>query len=217
MRNFIEEPAMQVRMPRSAVAMGVLAAAGLLPAVMTTSAVAENNPTYSNVVPQSESATIHAKITAINPETRDVTLKGRSGHTVTLTAGPAVRLDMLKAGDTVNAQYYRSVAFMLTPPKGGMGVPAPGQDEIAQIIAQPAQAPGGIGLRMTKVSGTVVGIDMAAHSIDLVDPSGGGVYTVDVTDPARIAMLPELKVGDTITAVVSQMLAVSIEPAKSWF
>ena len=58
---------------------------------------------------------------------------------------------------------------------------------------------------------------MAAHSIDLVNPSGGGVVTIDVTDPKRIAMLSDLKVGDTITAVVSQALAVSIEPSKSWF
>jgi Cu/Ag efflux protein CusF len=209
---------MQVAMPRRAVALGILALAGLLPAAMTTQAVAQANPTYSNVVPQSEMATIHAKITAINPNTRDVTLQGRSGHSLTVTAGPVVRLDMLKVGDTVNAKYYRSVAFMVSPPKGGMGVPAPSEDEIAQVIARPTQAPGGIGLRVTKVSGTVVGIDLAAHSVDLVDPSGGGIYTIDVTDPGRIAMLSDLKVGDTITAVVSQVLAVSIEPApKSWF
>jgi len=204
-------------MPRSAVAVGLLVAAGLVPAVMSTPAAAQNNPTYRNVVPQSEAATIHAKIIAINSDTRAVTLKGRSGNEVTLTAGPVVRLDMLKVGDTVNAQYYRSVAFVITPPQSGSGVPAPSQDEIAQIVAQPAEAPGGIGVRVTKISGTVVGIDMAAHSIDLVNPSGGGVYTIDVTDPKRIAMLSELKVGDTITAVVSQALAVSIEPSKSWF
>jgi hypothetical protein len=59
---------------------------------------------------------------------------------------------------------------------------------------------------------------MAAHSVDLVNPSGGGVYTVDVTDPERIKMLGSLKVGDTVTAVISQALAVSIEPAStSWF
>jgi Cu/Ag efflux protein CusF len=212
-----KESAMQITMPRSAIAAGLFAAAGVVVAVMTTPAAAQTNPTYRNVVPQSETATIHAKITDINPDTRAVTLKGRSGREVTLTAGPAVRLEMLKIGDTVNAQYYRSVAFVVTPPKAGMGVPTPSHDEIAQIIAQPAEAPGGIGLQLTKISGTVVGIDMGAHSIDLVNPSGGGVYTIDVTDPARIAMLSELKVGDTITAVVSQMLAVSIEPSKSWF
>jgi hypothetical protein len=70
----------------------------------------------------------------------------------------------------------------------------------------------------TEVSGLVVGIDLAAHSIDVVNPTGGGVYTLDVTDPARIAMLPQLKVGDTITAVISQALLISVVPApKSWF
>ena len=54
--------------------------------------------------------------------------------------------------------------------------------------------------------------------VEIVNPSGGGVYTVNVTDPARQALLGNLKVGDTITAVVSQALAVSITPApKSWF
>jgi hypothetical protein len=61
-------------------------------------------------------------------------------------------------------------------------------------------------------------VDLAAHSIDIVNPSGGGIYTIDVTDPSRQALLGNLKVGDTITAVVSQALAVSITPApESWF
>jgi Cu/Ag efflux protein CusF len=165
------------------------------------------------VVPESASITIHAKIQAIDPSTRQVTLTGRSGTSVTTVAGPNVRLELLKVGDTVNAKYYRSVAFLVSQP----GATAP-EDQMTQMIAQPVQAPGGIGVRLTKVSGLVVGIDMAAHSIDVVNPSGGGVYTLDVTDPARIASLSQLKVGDTITAVISQALAASIEPAsKSWF
>jgi hypothetical protein len=68
------------------------------------------------------------------------------------------------------------------------------------------------------VSGTVIGIDLAAHSVEVFNPSGGGIYTIDVTDPSRIAMLGSLKVGDTVTAVISEALAVSIEPApKTWF
>ena len=87
-----------------------------------------------------------------------------------------------------------------------------------QITAQQARVPGGVGVRLTRVSGTVVGIDLAAHSVDLVNPSGGGIYTVDVTDPARVALLSTLKLGDTVTAVISQALAVSIEPAPTnWF
>jgi hypothetical protein len=35
-----------------------------------------------------------------------------------------------------------------------------------------------------------------------------------VTDPQRIAALSSLKVGDTITAVVSEVLAISVKPAS---
>ena len=190
------------------------AGAAIVPVAVPTAAFAQsNNPVLSNVIPQSAAVTLHAKIRAINPETREITLAGRSGTSVTVQAGPAVRLDMLHVGDTVNAQYYRSVAFMLSAP----GMPAP-EDQMEQVIAQSAQAPGGIGVRETKISGLVVGLDQAAHSVDIVDPSGGGIYTINVTDPSRQALLETLKVGDTITAVVSQALAVSITPApKSWF
>jgi Cu/Ag efflux protein CusF len=180
-------------------------------------AAAQTNPTLTNVIPESAAVTLRAKITAIDTGTRAVTLAGASGSAVTLTAGPLVRLDLLKVGDRVNAKYYRSIGFVVNPPADGNGVPV-SDDEIAQITAQQAQVPGGVGVRLTRVSGTVVGIDLAAHSVDLVNPSGGAIYTVDVTDPARVALLSTLKLGDTVTAVISQALAVSIEPAPtSWF
>jgi hypothetical protein len=195
----------------------IVCATPALSVALSEDAAAQANPMLTNVIPDSESATFHAKITAINPETRDVTLVGASGDKVTLTAGPAVRLEKLKVGDRVNVQYYRSVAFMVRPPAGGSGTPV-SDDQITQLLARPAKAPGGIGVRLTKISGTVVGIDMAAHRVDLVNPTGGGIYTIDITDPSRVAMLGSLKVGDTITAVISQALAVSIEPApKGWF
>ena len=173
--------------------------------------------TMTNVIPQSEEVTLQAKITAIDPSTRAVTLKGASGDSVTVTAGPRVLLDLLQVGQTVNAQYYRSVAFVVNPPQGGNGVPV-STDQFTQVTAQPAQAPGGVALRMVKISGTVVAVNLSSNSISVVNPSGGQVYTIDVTNPARIAMLPSLHVGDTINAVVSQVLAVSITPApKGWF
>jgi hypothetical protein len=198
-------------------AIAIAAAVQVLPLALPQAAIAQANPVLSNIIPESEAVTLQAKITAIDPTNRWVTLAGASGHQVTIVAGPNVRLDMLKVGDRVNAKYYRSVGFVVSGPTGGNGVPV-SEDSIAQIIARPAQAPGGVGVKLTKISGTVVGIDMAAHSVDVVNPSGGGVYTVDVTDPDRIKMLGSLRVGDTVTAVISQALAVSIEPAStSWF
>lgn len=196
-----------------AVATLILGTGPMITMTLSTPAVAQGNPVLTNVVPESAAATIQAKITAIDPSTREVTLTGTSGKAVTVKAGPAVRLEMLKVGDTVNAKYYRSVGFAVSPPKGGTGVPV-SEDQMSQMIAQPAQAPGGVALRLTKVSGTVVALNVAEHSLDVVNPSGGGIYTINVTDPERIAMLSSLKVGDTITAVISEALAVSIEKAS---
>lgn len=197
---------------------GVIALAlQAVPLLVIHNPAAAQNPSLTNTIPESEAVTVQAKITAIDPANRSVTLAGASGNQVTVTAGSAVRLEMLKVGDTVNAKYYRSVAFLVTPPAGGDGTPTT-NDQVTQVLARPVQAPGGLGIRTTQVQGTVVGIDLASSSVDVVNPSGGGVYTLHVTDPARIAMLGSLKVGDTITAVVSQVVAVSIEPApKSWF
>ncbi|WP_137140789.1 hypothetical protein [Azospirillum brasilense] len=197
----------------TATAVGILCGALLAPAIAPHPAAAQGRPVLTNVIPESAAVTLHAKITAIDAAKRKVTLAGRSGTPVTVMAGPAVRLEMLKVGDTVDAQFYRSVAFMVSQP----GTPVP-EDEVQQTVARSVEAPGGIGVQVIRLSGLVVGIDLGANSLDLVNPNGGEVYTVNVTDPARQAKLPSLKVGDTITAVVSEALAVSIEPArKSWF
>jgi hypothetical protein len=189
--------------------------AGLPPPVLaqgTVQGTQATSPQLSNVTPESAAVTFQAKIRSIDLATRRVTLVGASGQLALLTAGPNVRPEMLKSGDTVNAKYYRSVAFLLTQP----GAPIP-EDQITDLVAQNVQTPGGFGVRQIRISGLVVSVDMAAHSLDVVDPSGGGVYTINVTDPARQMVMSALKVGDTITAVVSQSLAVSIEPApKSW-
>lgn len=192
----------------------IVAAVGL---PLACPAVAQGLPpqssAYVSPLPLPAAVTIQAKISAINPQTRAVTLTGANGNSVTITAGPLVNLAGLNVGDTVNAKYYRSTATLLSLP----GAPVP-DSEVALAAARNLQTPGGDVVALARVSATVVGIDLATNSIDVVNPSGGAVLTVIVTDPARIAMLPQLQLGDTITAVVSQSLAVSITPApKSWF
>lgn len=199
--------------PGVCVAAIIVGGTGLVPAVLSIPAAAQSRPVLSNVVPADAAVTIHAKIKAIDPAKRHVTLEGPTGKPVTVLAAPEVRLEMLKVGDTVNAQYYRSVAFVISLP----GSPVP-EDAIKQAITRPVEAPGGVGMQVTRVSGLVVGIDLEAHSLDLVSPQGGEIYTVTVTDPERQAALPALKVGDTITATVNEALAVAITPApKSLF
>lgn len=192
----------------SATALLLCGAAVLVTTVAPRTAAAQNNPTYSNVIPQAAAVRLQARIDAIDPKGRQVTLTGRNGQKVTVEAGPMVRLELLKVGDTVNVTYYRSVAFAVSP----SGTQAPG-DEMRMALARKAKTPGGAAVSVTRISGLIVGIDLAAHSLDLVPTGGGGVITVQVTDPARQAAMSGLKVGDTLTAVVSESLAVTIEPA----
>jgi hypothetical protein len=193
----------------AAVALALLPLAGPAGAQGTT----PKPPRVTHAVPLPAAVSVQAKITAINAQTRAITLTGANGDAVTLIAGHLVDLSRLKVGDTVNAKYYRSIAFLVAGP----GVAAP-DNAVAMALARKENAPGGDALVLSRISATVVGIDLAAHSIDVVPPGGGGVHTIVVTVPSRIAMLGKLNIGDTITAVVSESLAISVEPApKSWF
>jgi hypothetical protein len=70
---------------------------------------------------------------------------------------------------------------------------------------------GALGTKLI-VTGTVVGVDLANHTISLVDPSGGIVHTFNVTDPQRQAALRRVKVGDSLTAVGTEAFAIALAP-----
>jgi hypothetical protein len=189
-----------------------VAVAAVLPLAYPASAQGlppQPNP-ITSPVPAPEAKTFHAKVTAINAQAGTVGLAGANGQKLTLKVAPTVDLSQLKVGDIVNAKYYRSVVFVVSTP----GAPVP-ENEIIRVTAQPVRTAGDDVLQLTRITATVVGIDLAAHSVDVVDPSGGAVRTVVVTDPARIAALPKLKVGDNVTVVVSQALLVNLTPVMS--
>src|SRR6516225_2304551 len=100
----------------SLVAVAMVIAVSVSPLVRSTPATAQN-PVLSNVIPPSAQVTIQARVTAIDPAARTVTLVGKNGNEVTVQAGPEVKLEMLHVGDNVTAQYYRSVAFEVVPAK----------------------------------------------------------------------------------------------------
>ena len=56
-----------------------------------------------------------------------------------------------------------------------------------------------------------------AHTISLVNPKGGEVRTLNVKDPEYQQMMSMIKVGDTITAVISEALIAAVEPRSKRF
>ena len=159
----------------------------------------------------SDTVTVRATVKAVDLSKRTVTLVGPEGETKTVKVNKDVQnLPQVKAGDVVIVRYVDSVAFVVAP--AGSKTP---EDMLALAAARatPGQLPAGAVEGKLVVTGLVVGVNPGAHTISLVNPEGGEVRTVKVTDPENQSMLPSIKVGDNLTAVISEAVAVAVEPA----
>jgi len=188
----------------------LLAAAPLLYSSLTTPASAQ--ATGMAGIGASDTVSLRAKVTAIDLDTRMVTLVGPQGRSLTLKVSDEVRnLPQVKPGDTVNLVYHASVTYVLSP----RGSKLPNDSLIAAgARAAPGQMPAAaVGANIVLTS-TVVGVDLAGHKLQLIDPSGGLVRTVDVVTADGQQSMKMIRVGDTITGVVSQALAIAVEPGS---
>jgi hypothetical protein len=155
--------------------------------------------------------TITASVEAINYINREVTLKGALGNTVTFTADKRVkRLNEVKVGDLVQAEYYICLAAELRQP-------TPEEEKVPFVMLDAAgrapkdTSPAGGGLRRFKVVTTVEGLDRPTETVTVKGP-GGNYLTVRVADPAN---LPRMRIGDTIVDTYTEALAISLERAEA--
>lgn len=158
----------------------------------------------------SDTISVRATVKAVNQKSRTVTLVGPQGDTVTLKVGDEVHnLAQVKPGNKVIVKYHASVAYVLAP--SGTKLPDDSMT-MAGVRATPGQMPAGaIGSRMV-VTARVVGVDPVAHTLQLINPSGGLIRTVDVVTPEGQQSMKMINVGDTITAVITEAIAISVEP-----
>ena len=160
----------------------------------------------------SDAVTLKATVKAVDQQNRTVTLVAASGETKTVKVGPDVQnLAQVKPGDVVVARYTESEAYVVAP----AGTKSP-DDMLALAAAQaaPGQLPAGGVAGLSVATGLVVGVNPTARTISVVNPDGGEVRTLTVKNPDYQKMLPSVKVGDTITAVVSEAVVLAVEPAK---
>jgi hypothetical protein len=195
--------------PKSA-AVGLLAAAAFLVPIATLQvASAQQHPQMSNVIPDGGTGSIEGKVLALDHATRAMTIASRDGTPTDLYAGPAVRLDNVEQGDEVEANYTRQVLWVVSP----TSTPAPAG--ATSTVGQVAHTPGGIGPEATQISARVTKID-PGRSFDIVDATGGGMYTIVVTDPTKAAMMSNLQVGNAITVSLTPLTITSMEKC-GWF
>jgi hypothetical protein len=171
---------------------------------------AEENSTTSHSPMAREDAilvSVTASVQAIDYDKREVTLKGPLGNEVTFTVDQRVkRLNEIKVGDNVRADYYISIAAEIRKPTA--------EEEKNPIVvldaagkAPPGTSPAAGGLRRIKVVTTIEGLDRPTETITLKGPLGR-YFTTRVADPER---LTKVHIGDHVVVTYTEALAVSLE------
>jgi len=148
-----------------------------------------------------------ATITAIDKNTRAVTLKGPQGKEVSVIAGEQVKnFAQLKVGDQVNLEYVEALTIEL---KKGSTAPVARTEQAAAAAAKPGGTPGAAGGRQVKVTAEVIALDPTTQVVTLRGPQ----RTVDlkVPDPAQFKLIAK---GDRVEATYTEAVAVAVEPAK---
>ncbi len=154
-----------------------------------------------------------ATVTAIDPATRMVTLKLADGTSVAVKAGDEVKnFAQIKVGDTVTATYAQSVRFELRKP--GSKMPSFMAADAAGA-AKPGAKPAGGVMRATALTATIVSVDTAANTVDVVPQGGGAIHTFHVREPSRQAMLKDVKPGQLLTMIYTEAFALSVQPSKT--
>ena len=154
--------------------------------------------------------TVTAKVQAIDRVNREVTLKGPLGNEVTFVVDERVkRLNEVKMGDEVTADYYVALAGELRPPTEEE------KKHPMMAIAGAARAPknatpaGGV-LHSYKAVATVVGLDLPTESVTLQGPRGR-YLTIRA---ANLDNLKQLRLGDSVVVTYTEALAISLVKAQ---
>jgi len=156
----------------------------------------------------SQEVTVSAKVTAVDPALRLVTLQDDMGESMTVLCGPAViKFDQIDVGDSLKVRYHETLAAARLAPGESMEGTTEG---MAAGAAEPGAKPAaGLGHAII----TTVRIESVdkEHSIVTFTPPEGGLRSVRAVRPEGQAFVRGLKVGDLVRITYAEALAVSVE------
>jgi hypothetical protein len=154
---------------------------------------------------------VSARVEALDLATRKATLKGPLGNVVSFVVDQRVqRLNEVKVGDYVTADYYISLAGELRAPTEAE------KAEPIQVFADAARAPMGTtpaggALAVIKLVATVVGLDLPSMTVSLQGPAGN----IGDLRAESVENIKKLRLGDTIVVTYTEALAISLEKTKA--
>jgi hypothetical protein len=152
-----------------------------------------------------------ARITAVDPAARTVSLAFTNGATATRNVSQAVAdFGARKVGDMVSVGFEDRLTFVLSAPN--VGTPRDRDTSVTAAASATGMGATGVSASEAIANWWVVGVNPAGGTISLVNPAGGEVRTYNVTTQAGREQLPRVKIGDSLTAINTQVLVVSITP-----
>jgi hypothetical protein len=182
-------------------------------AIAIGSATAPTAATAASSVATALGQSVSAKVTvkSIDTANRRLVVTSPSGEVFSMKVPAGVRnFGRIKVGDTIRATYTRQTEIVISTPNTAL--PADTEATVAARSAK-GQLPAAVVANHVVVTGAVLGIDMVHHTLKIVSPQGGEVYTVAVKRADRQKAMAKLKVGDTITAYITESMLISVSPS----
>lgn len=153
-------------------------------------------------------AEVEARITAIDKDSREVTLAPEDGEPQVIQAPEDVDLGKLSVGDTVVFGAYQRISVTVLP---AGSVPLGAASQSGMTKAMPGETPGRtVGQRVTVIA-EVAEVDADANTVTLRG-ADGDTSTLDVKNPENQERLKTLKVGDLVQIDVVELVAASLKP-----
>jgi len=162
---------------------------------------AQDKPSMS----ASQTLVVTSQVEAINHETREVTLRGSDGETVTFIVSDEARnLDQVDVGDIVTAEYVEELSIQVVAAEGGKASAA----EFAAVgRTEKGEMPGIVSVDSIVEVFTVEEINIEANTFKLKNVAGE-INEYTARDPEN---LKRSEVGDLVVVTVTRAVAISVE------
>ena len=151
-----------------------------------------------------------ARITAVDPANRTVSLAFTNGATAVRQVSPPVaNFAQTKVGDMVSLAFEDRLTFVLSGPN----TKTPGDRDTSVTVATgTGTSVAGASAGQAVATWWVTAVNPAAGTISLVNPAGGEIRTYNVSTAEGRAQLPRVKPGDSVTAINSSVAVIAITP-----
>ncbi|UVJ45278.1 hypothetical protein NVV94_06805 [Pseudomonas sp. LS1212] len=147
------------------------------------------------------------QVLAVDAANHRVTVEGPNGSKIPIQlSDQAKNLHNLKVGDQVNVDVTRSVAAVLNTEVGG--APGASQETAVARATKDNPNPGGEAYRQIKITSKITKIDLDKHQVTLMPPEGKE-KVVTVEDPELRARMKNLKVGQTVDVIYTDILKIT--------